>query len=127
MYDAGKIVPGLAAFLAVATFPIWYNLARGSQVRAPEIEKPAGATRCVEDVATMRHDHMRLLQQWREQVVRQDDRVFVTADGRHFNKSLTGTCLGCHKSKEASCDRCHNYLGVHPYCWDCHVDPKGGQ
>ena len=22
------------------------------------------------------------------------------------------------------CDRCHNYLAVSPYCWDCHVDPK---
>ena len=126
MHDAGKIVPGLVAFLAIATFPIWYNLARGAEVRAPQIEKPANATRCVADTETMRRDHMRMLLEWRDEVVRHDERIFVTADGRRYYKSLTGTCLGCHESKATSCDRCHSYLGVQPYCWDCHVDPKGG-
>ena len=35
--------------------------------------------------------------------------------------------LGCHENKAAACDSCHDYLQVQPYCWDCHVDPKGGQ
>ena len=127
MYDAGKIVPGLVIFLGFATFPIWYNAASGGEVRAPEIEKPTNATQCVADATYMRQQHMQILNNWRDEAVRNGDRVFVAADGRRFNKSLTGTCLACHENKAASCDRCHSYLNVTPYCWDCHVDPKGGQ
>ena len=60
-----------------------------------------------------------------DDVVRRGDRVHVTPDGRRYEKSLTHTCLGCHQSKANSCDRCHDYLDVKPYCWECHVDPKG--
>jgi len=127
MYDAGKIVPGLVVFLGLATFPVWYNVASGGEARAPEIEKPANSTQCVADAAYMRREHMQVLNAWRDEAVRNADRVFVAADGRRFNKSLTGTCLGCHQQKAAHCDRCHDYLSVTPYCWDCHVDPKGGR
>ncbi len=127
MYDAGKILPGLFVFLALVTFPIWYNAASGGEVRVPEIEKPAGETLCVEEASYMRREHMQLLMDWRDDVVRQGDRVHVSPDGRRFEKSLTGTCLGCHENKVASCDRCHDYLDVVPVCWDCHVDPKGGR
>jgi hypothetical protein len=127
MYDTGKILPGLAVFLGFATFPIWYNVGRGQQPQRPEIEKPANQERCVEDVEYMRREHMQLVMSWRDEAVRQNRRIYVTTDGRHFEKSLTRTCLGCHTNKAASCDRCHNYLAVSPYCWDCHVDPKGGR
>ena len=33
------------------------------------------------------------------------------------------TCMGCHKSKERFCDRCHEYSDVTPPCWECHVAP----
>jgi hypothetical protein len=99
MHDAGKIIPGLALFLVLATAPIWYNVASG---------------------------HEALLSDWRDEAVRVSDRVYVTADGRRYEKSLTRTCLGCHQNKANSCDRCHDYLDVKPYCWECHVDPKGG-
>ncbi len=127
MYNAGKILPGLSVFLALATYPIWHNLASGQEVRAPQIEKPTQATRCVLPTRDMRRDHMRLLVDWREQVVRDGERVHLTPDGRRFRKSLTGTCLDCHQNKAASCDRCHEYLHVSPHCWDCHLDPKGGR
>ena len=126
MHDAGKIVPGLILFLGLVTTPIWYNAAGGRQARLPEIEKPKGATRCVEDTAYMRREHMRVLSQWRDDVVRRGERVFVASDGHHYDKSLTGTCLGCHQSKANSCDRCHDSLDVKPVCWQCHVDTKGG-
>ena len=67
-----------------------------------------------------------MLMDWRDQVVRDDDR-YIELNGQMVEKSLTGTCLGCHENKDASCDRCHDYMGVRPYCWDCHVDPKGGR
>jgi hypothetical protein len=126
MYNAGKIIPGLVLFLALATAPIWYNVSKGHGAVAPEIEKPQGETQCVADTAFMRRGHMQLLSSWRDEVVRSNDRVYVTADGRRYDKSLTRTCLGCHQSKARSCDRCHDYLDVKPYCWQCHVDPKGG-
>ena len=48
-----------------------------------------------------------------------------TADHRRYYKSLSGTCMSCHDDKAGFCDKCHDYLGVQPYCWDCHVEPKG--
>jgi hypothetical protein len=74
----------------------------------------------------MRREHMQLLNEWRDEVVRTGGRVYVAADGQRYEKSLTRTCLGCHQSKANSCDRCHDYLDVQPQCWQCHVDPKGG-
>ena len=126
MYNAGTIIPGLLIFLVLATAPIWYNVASGHEAVAPEIEKPKGETQCVADAEYMRREHMQLLSDWRDEVVRDSDRVYTTADGRQYDKSLTRTCLGCHQSKANSCDRCHDYLDVKPYCWQCHVDPKGG-
>ncbi len=127
MYNAGKILPGLGLFLGLVTYPIWASLGSGQDLRAPKIEKPTKATRCILDAGTMRRDHMRLLASWRDEVVRTGQRRYIGTDGRRFDKSLTGTCLDCHENKAASCDRCHQYLHVNPYCWDCHVDPKGGR
>ncbi len=127
MYDAGKIVPGLVGFVAIAALPVWWGLAAGTRASVPVIAKPAGEARCVLDAATMRRDHMKLLMSWRDESVRLDQRVFVAADGRRFRKNLTGTCLQCHTDTKGSCDRCHNYLDVHPYCWDCHVETGGGR
>ena len=126
MYNAGKIIPGLLLFLAFATAPIWYNVASGHEAVAPEIEKPKNFTECVAESDFMRREHMQLLNDWRNEVVRDGGRVYVTADGRRYEKSLTRTCLGCHQSKARSCDRCHDYLDVSPTCWECHVDPKEG-
>jgi hypothetical protein len=126
MYDTGKILPGLILFLAVATAPIWLGVARGQEATVPEIEKPVGETECVQEADWMRREHMQLLAQWRDDVVRDGNRVHVSHTGREFDKSLTRTCMGCHTSKAAACDRCHDYLAVSPYCWDCHVDPTAG-
>jgi RNase P subunit RPR2 len=72
----------------------------------------------------MRAAHMKMLIQWREDVVRRGDRRFVAFNGKVYEKSLTRTCLGCH-NKAGFCDRCHAYSGVSgPYCWNCHSDPQ---
>jgi hypothetical protein len=67
---------------------------------------------------------MDLLLDWREEVVRKGVREFVAFDGKTYTMGLTQTCMNCHTSKEDFCDRCHNYVAVSPYCWDCHIDPK---
>jgi hypothetical protein len=125
MRDKTRILIGLVVFLALITFPIWYNMVSGEQSEPPEIVTPEG--QCILDADLMRTEHMQLVMDWRDEVVRDKHRIHTTADGRRFDKSLTRTCLDCHAEKAEFCDRCHDYLGVKPYCWDCHVVPKGEQ
>lgn len=130
--DRGRIVLGLSVFLVLVTFPVWYNLAGGRRSVPPDIELPANQTRCVADREFMRREHMQLLMNWRDEAVRADQRIYTAADGRRFPKSLAGSfrtadggsCMSCHRNKDAFCDRCHGYLAVEPRCWDCHVAPK---
>lgn len=126
MRDRPLILGGLGLFLALVTFPFWYNVASGKTSKGPDIKLPATARQCVAPVAYMKTSHMKLLTAWRDDVVRRGIRTFPAPDGKTYDISLTRTCLTeCHTSKQEFCDRCHTYAGVQgPYCWDCHVDPK---
>jgi hypothetical protein len=124
MRDRGKILGGLALFVGVVTFPVWYGLGAGVRPKAPDLKLPVLEKNCVAPLAYMRTSHMELLVRWRDEVVRESARTFVAFDGRSYTKSLTQTCLKCHESKADFCDRCHAYAGVQPSCWDCHLDPK---
>ncbi len=123
MYDAGKIIGGLVIFLAIITAPIWYHAAMGKDTRE-DPELPVNKLDCVEEGDYMRAYHMDLLNTWRDEVVRNGNRVHEGLKGETFPMSLTNTCMDCHKSKKKFCDRCHEYAGVAPYCFDCHVTPK---
>ena len=127
MKDKKKILAGLAVFIAVISFPFWFNL--GKAAPAPELEltaKAKAAKSCVMATEYMTAEHMQLLDVWRHNVVRGGERMFVNPEGKLFNMSLSNTCLDCHSNKEKFCDRCHDYASVRPYCWDCHIDnPKG--
>ena len=128
MYDAGKIVAGLAIFVILATSPLWYNALSAAQPDRPELQQPTnGSTECVEATDYMRANHMHLLDQWRDTVVREDVRTYTSEAGKDYTMSLTDTCLDCHSNKGQFCDACHTYSAVDPYCWDCHVIPGGGQ
>jgi hypothetical protein len=124
MYNGGKILIGLGLFLVLITFPIWYNVANDRAGYSPVLEKAVRGDNCVRDSSWMVANHMDLLNQWRDQVVRENDRFEESTDGTFHEKSLTNTCLNCHENKDQFCDKCHNYLGVDPYCWQCHIVPK---
>lgn len=128
MHDAGKVIIGLVIFLVLITFPIWYNALTAESVDKPEVVIATADDSlrgdCVMDGERMVTEHMDLLNDWREESVRHNERVYVTGDGRVFEKSLTNTCLDCHSNKEQFCDRCHTYMSVSPYCWDCHITPQ---
>jgi hypothetical protein len=124
MYDKGKVIAGIVVFLVIVLFPIWYSAASGKTGHVPELAMPEGEDRCVMATETMRASHMDLLDQWRDDVVRLGQPRH-TYQGREFEKSLTRTCLSCHAVKADFCDRCHNYVGVSPKCWDCHLEPQG--
>ena len=125
MYDAGKIIPGLIIFGVLLTSPIWYSVASGQISYVPQPKIVTEAKQCVESKEYMRENHMHLLDQWRQMVVRDDEHIYVASDGRQYDISLTDTCLKCHPNKQEFCDQCHNYTGVKPNCWDCHNEPEG--
>jgi len=134
MHDAGKIMAGLVVFLAIVTAPMWYQLAKGEEPGPPELKIATGNQRCVAPTPYMRTNHMNLLDEWRDEAVRSGERTHVGPDGTAYEKSFSVTCLSsCHSSKEEFCDRCHEYVGARPYCWDCHaeqradIDPLGGR
>ncbi len=122
MYDGKYIIPGLIVFVALATFPIWKNM--GNAGVAPNPEKPKGVTKCVEPAQYMRPSHMKLLDDWRDEVLRDGDRTPIEVDGVKYEKSLMNGCMKCHEDKKKFCDECHTYTSVKPYCWDCHFLPK---
>ena len=128
MYDTGKIIPGLIIFVGLITFPIWSSgfqagKAPEPKLNTPEIEAMA-EKKCVESKEFMRKEHMQMLNNWRDEVVREGKRFRVEADGKELEKSLQKTCMKCHANKKEFCDTCHTYASISPYCWDCHVAPK---
>ena len=123
MYNKGTIIPGLLIFGFFVTFPIWFNGFEAADM--PKAERPPGGeTKCVEDVEYMRSSHMVLLNDWRDNVLRDGNRGTVPAGGKEYRKGLQTACMKCHSNKEEFCDRCHEYASVKPYCWDCHIDSK---
>ncbi len=77
------------------------------------MELPSGESACVEDREYMRAHHMELLDEWRTAVVREGSSTYVSkASGKSYPMSLTKTCMGCHTSREAFCDKCHEYESV---------------
>lgn len=129
MNDKNKIVAGLVIFFLAVLFPFWFNLIFGAPdaSTAPETEltdKARQAESCIAETELMRTEHMQILDQWRDTVVREGRRLYVAAGGKEYEASLSNTCMECHSNKEEFCDRCHNYASVDPYCWDCHTYPE---
>lgn len=124
MYDGGKIITGLIIGVVLLTYPVWSNL--GKAASKPDIKLPVKEKQCVQSKDYMRNKHMQVLDLWRDSAVRAAKRVYVTDDGRAYEMSLQNTCMSqnCHAKKTEFCDQCHNYTGVRPYCWDCHIPPK---
>jgi len=151
MYDGGKIIVGLIIGLGLLVSPFFYDIGQVAKPPDPQLTpkaKEAGA--CVAPTPYMRSFHMQLLDDWRNTVVRDGDRFYDTAKGtwhlkvadflgyetesghkvpepKVYYKSLQVTCLDCHSNKSKFCDQCHNYVGMVPYCWDCHIEPKENQ
>ena len=124
MHDAKKIIAGIIIFLILITIPVWYTVAAGKASAVPEPEIITDAEECIEDTEYMREFHMTLLDEWRWSVVREGDRTYIAKDGEEWTVSLRGTCMKCHSNKAEFCDRCHEYAGIKPDCWQCHVSPE---
>ncbi len=144
MYNGRSIVTGLVLFFALLTFPFWYGLG-AAPAPEPDLNTPAiqklVEKKCVENREFMRANHMELLKEWRNAVVRTGNRVYIAGDGKKYEMSLQNTCLDCHAnippkqvkttsnqlSQVQFCNSCHSYVGVKPDCWTCHIQPKEGR
>ena len=145
-YDEKKIFAGLAIFVGLIALPVVYNLALGKPGERPKLQRAtdsqpgvselkkalANRTDCLMSSAEdMRSEHIGLLNTWRDEYVREGKVLHKGKfsswpdTGKPVLKSLSKTCLGCHADRTKFCDRCHDYAGVKPYCWDCHVLPRG--
>ena len=130
MYKPAKIIIALVIFIAIVTFPIWSSI--GSDSVSPDVEisldTPAinamgdDAT-CIYETDYMRANHMKVLNDWKVEVVRNGNRMIVTEDGREYLASLQNTCFECHSNYEDFCLKCHEYSNVDPSCWECHLEP----
>ncbi len=116
-----RIIGGLLVFGALSTTPVWYGAARGRH-GPPQLPRAQG--QCVEAPAYMRTHHMQLLDRWRNTVVREGVRTYVSSDGHSVRMSLTGTCLKCHGDAGHFCNQCHQYAGVEITCFDCHKQER---
>ena len=140
MNDKSIIFVGLVIFLVLVTFPTWYTLGFTGDASPPDLELPEEVSQCVEDTQYMTANHMKLLREWRNAVVREGRKSYTSADfGEQYEMSLTNTCLECHTNREGFCTRCHEYVNVVSLqsvqgsttdkrgirCWDCHVEPQG--
>ena len=126
MYDGWKIIVGLIIGIGLLLYPFWPTAGKWA-AKAPEPQlTPVAkeAKQCVEATSFMRTHHMKVLDMWRNEVVRDGERYYTATGGKVFDKSLQNTCMQCHSNKSKFCDQCHNYMGVAPYCWDCHIAPK---
>lgn len=130
MYDGWKIIIGIIIFAGLMIFPFLYDTGKATpppepKVDTPEILKlPEKERRCVEPTEYMKTEHMKMINNWRDWVVRDGNRIYTATDGKQYIMSLQNTCLKCHSNKKDFCDECHNYAAVSPYCWDCHLEPK---
>lgn len=124
MYSRGWVVLLILIVLGIFFVPYMYNRAAPGFEQVPDLEKP-DEEHCVEDAQWMRAHHMQLLKEWREDVVRNSERAYhsFTFEGEEYDKN-TETCFDCHESKADFCDKCHNYAGAKPNCWDCHSTPE---
>lgn len=136
MQNSGKIIIGIVIFAAMFSSPFWLNMSGSEKPGSePNIEYVVDTSKvdCIADKEYMRANHMEMLNEWRDKVVRLNERYLKDNDGNIVNwdgttkpveMSLSLTCLKCHSNKSGFCDECHNYMDVKPYCWDCHVDPE---
>lgn len=124
MYNGGKIITGLIIFLLLITAPFLLNVGQANEPPEISLDTPVidqlSEKQCVESVEFMRSQHPQLLNDWREQVVREGQTVYVSSSGEEYEMSLDNSCLQCHSNQSQFCDACHNYTSVEPYCWDCH-------
>ncbi|MCR4667388.1 MAG: sulfate reduction electron transfer complex DsrMKJOP subunit DsrJ [Desulfovibrio sp.] len=126
MYNARPVCIGIVILVVLLTAPFWVGLF-GKNYTETGVQTPTNHEACVEDADFMRAQHMRLLNEWRDQALRNENRTYVAKDGKKWEISLQNTCMKCHTSYKDFCEKCHISNSVSPYCWSCHIIPTEGK
>lgn len=113
-----RAVIAIVVFLVILTSPFLVNIASGGLFQEnakPDLTYPQAGVRMEDEPDPMRKKHMKLLKEERDQVVRHGERTA---------KYKLENCFICHDKREEFCDRCHEFVGVKPGCFDnaggCH-------
>lgn len=133
LYKNRRIIAGIIIFVAILAIPFLNNW--GKSNKGPDINLNTVAInqlankQCIEPTAWMRANHMKLLDQWRNEYVREGKTVYVNSQGKSFKIGID-TCFNCHYNPALSpsqqfCVKCHDYASVQPTCWNCHPWPTG--
>ncbi|AGK62239.1 putative sulfite reductase-associated electron transfer protein DsrJ [Archaeoglobus sulfaticallidus PM70-1] len=118
------LIAVLVIFVGFFFFPYFYNVTVGKLGSGvPDLQPPKGE-HCIEDEEWMSENHMVLLKEWRDAALRHGIREYVSETYGDKYYISTYTCFECHQSKAEFCDKCHEYVGVKPNCWDCHITPE---
>ena len=120
---------GLILFVLLFTFPVLMNLGKSvAKTQPPAMLQDQKAMQeladklGVKNIDEFRERHKQVLAEWKDIVVRDGKRVYVTKDGREIPISLQNLA-----SQPQYCSDCQDYAGIEiPNCWTCHVEPKGG-
>ncbi len=124
MSAKAKVALFVVVFCIIAIVPFAANGAASAQDPEVSLDTPTinalPEKRCIESTEYMRANHMVMLEQWRDDVVRDGDLVYTNSFGQDYEKSLHETCFSCHSNPDEFCTACHTYSGVTLYCGDCH-------
>lgn len=82
MYNAKAVIVGIIIFVVLFTSPFWVSML-GSKYSSTGIVLPKNEKECIESTAFMRDQHMRLLNEWRDEALRKENRVYVATNGKN--------------------------------------------
>ena len=86
MYNGGKIITGLIIFVLLISAPFWLNVSQANELPDISLDTPAinqlSEKQCVESVEFMRSQHPQLLNDWRDQVVREGSPSMSAVPGK---------------------------------------------
>jgi len=103
--------------LMIILFPFGYSVyCHAFSKTSPQIPKRPDKKydQCVKDTVYMRYHHMDLLNDLRDQAVR---------EGKYADIGIR-TCKECHTSREQFCNKCHDAVNLSPDCFGCHYYPE---
>lgn len=121
-----SVVPTVATviiLLPIAFSVVWAVASPGDEGAQPFLVMPEREEACIEDTAYMRFQHMDLLLDLRDEVVREGSHMQVVVDGQVRQVTLDG-CWDCHTDRTQFCNRCHDSVNLNLNCFKCHHDPS---
>ncbi|MBR4741714.1 MAG: sulfate reduction electron transfer complex DsrMKJOP subunit DsrJ [Desulfovibrio sp.] len=126
MYNKTAVIVGIVILVVLLTSPFWVGIF-GTTYTTTGVTNPSDTQNCIENTDFMRAQHMRLLNEWRDEALRNENRTYIAKNGKKWEISLQNTCLKCHPNYSTFCEKCHLSNSVSPYCWTCHIIPTEGK